>query len=207
MQMLVNAEITYRDNKRYRSILKHARLKFLAMPEDIDYRHERGLDRSVVAELLTCDWVERRRNLIMTGATGCGKTWLSCALAMQAARKGLMVAYRQIGRFLDDLAIAREDGTLNRLRKQLAKVQVLILDDFGLTAMSSRGKADLFELLDDRYSNLSTIVLGQMPWKDWHNHINDPALADAILDRLVPGAMKLSLKGDSMRQTKADSGK
>lgn len=206
VQMMVEAECAQRDNQRYQRILKNAKLKVLAAPEDIDYRSGRGLDKALVAELLTCSWIVGHRNVLITGSTGTGKTWIGCALGVQAARHGLTVAYRRTSRLLEEMAIGHEDGTIARQRHQLAKAQLLILDDFGLTALSSRGRSDLLEVLDDRVGVGATIILGQMPVKDWHNYINDPALADAILDRLVHSSVKLDLKGESMRRVKSRSG-
>lgn len=206
MQMLVDAEISYRDTRRFQSILRTAKLKVQADPEDIDYRPARGVEKASFADLLTCAWIYKQMNLLMTGATGTGKTWLACALAVQAARKGITVAYRRVGRLLEEMAIAHDDGSISKLRGQIAKVKLLILDDFGLTALTSRGRADLLELLDDRVGTHSTIVLGQMPVKEWHGFINDPALADAILDRLVHSSVKIALKGESMRKMKTPVG-
>lgn len=203
LQMLVDAETSHRDSQRFRRILRNARLKVQADPEDIDYRPARGVEKASFADLLTCAWIYKQMNLLMTGATGTGKTWLSCALAVQAARRGITVAYRRVGRLLEEMAIAHDDGSIMKLRNQTAKVQLLILDDFGLTELTSRGRADLLELLDDRVGTHSTIVLAQMPVKEWHAFINDPALADAILDRLVHSSMKIALKGESMRRVKA----
>lgn len=204
LQMLVDAETSHRDTKKYTRILKRAKLKIQAMPEDIDFRPSRGIEKSLVAELLSCAWIIKQRNLLMTGPTGTGKTYLGCALGVEAARKGMTVAYRRVGRLLEEMAIAHEDGSIGKLRNQLMKSQLLILDDFGLTALTNRGRADLLELLDDRVGNSSTLVLGQMPVKEWHAFINDPALADAILDRLVHSSVKITLRGESMRKLKSE---
>ena len=199
---LVDSEISQRNSQRFKRLMRNAKLKIHAEPEAIDYSSNRGLDRVVVADLLTCAWIERQQNLIITGPTGTGKTWLSCAMAVQAARRGMTIGYRRVSRLLEELETARADGSLPKLRNQLARLQLLILDDFGLTAMRSRGRADLLELLDDRVGSGSTAVLGQMPVNQWHGFINDPALADAILDRLIHSSHKLPLKGESMRKTK-----
>lgn len=204
LQMLVDAECSHRDSKRYKRILRNAKLKVQSVPEDVDFRPSRGIDKATFADLLTCAWIYKQLNLLMTGATGTGKTWLACALAVQAARKGITVAYRRVARLLEEMAIAHEDGSITKLRNQLAKVQLLILDDFGLTALTNQGRSDLMELLDDRVGSHSTIILGQMPVKDWHSFINDPALADAILDRLTHSSLKIPLKGESMRRLKGD---
>lgn len=200
---LVDAEASQRDSKRLTRLLRNARLKVQAEPEAIDFRPGRGLDRAMVGDLLTCGWIERRQNLLITGQTGTGKTWLACALAMQAARKGLSVGYRRVGRLLGDMEIAYADGSLPKLRGQLAKLELLILDDFGLVPLNGRGRADLLEILDDRAGTGSTVLAGQMPVKEWHGFINDPALADAILDRVIHGSHQLALKGESMRKLKS----
>lgn len=204
---LVDAEQSHRDTQRLQRLLKSAKLKYSASPEAIDYRHSRGLDRGLVADLLTCGWIERQQNALITGPTGTGKTWLACALGTQAARQGHSVHYRRTGRLLEEMDVAHKDGSLAKLRGQLGKMKLLILDDFGLIGLNARGRSDLLEILDDRVGTGSTIMLGQMPVKDWHAFINDPALADAILDRLIHSSHKLELKGDSMRKRKSASAK
>jgi DNA replication protein DnaC len=206
LQMLVDSETSYRDTQRYKRILKASRLKVHAQPEDIDYQPGRGIEKSMMADLLTSAWVWKHLNLLLTGPTGTGKTWLACAIAVEAARKGITIAYRRVGRLLEEMAIAHEDGSIGRIRNQIAKAQLLILDDFGLTPLTNRGRSDFLELLDDRVGHSSTMVLGQMPVKDWHGFINDPALADAILDRLVHSSVKVALKGESMRKLKSAGG-
>ena len=205
IQMLVESELSHRDTQRYDRIMKNAKLKVVAAPEHFDFRAGRGLDKSVVAYLLTCSWINNSRNVLLTGPTGTGKTWVACALAVQAARYGHTVMYRRTARLLEELAIAHEDGSISKLRNALARTKLLILDDFGLVALTPRGRADLLEVLDDRVSTGSTIVAGQMPVKEWHAFINDPALADAILDRLIYSSVKLELHGESMRKLKARS--
>lgn len=200
---LVDAETSHRDSQRLRRLLKNAKLKVNAEPEAIDYRPGRGLDRAMMGDLLTCGWIERKQNLLITGQTGTGKTWLACSFGVQAARKGLTVGYRRISRLLEELDIAHADGSLSKLRGQLAKLQLLVLDDFGLVPLTARGRSDLLELLDDRVGHGSTVIAGQMPVKEWHDFINDPALADAILDRLIHSSIKLALKGESMRKLKS----
>ncbi len=197
--MLVDAEVSYRNTARFKRLMKNAKLKFHAEPENFDFRPDRALDRAVIADLLTCEWINRKRNLILTGKTGTGKTWAACALAVQAARKGMPVLYKRITRLLEEMAIAHEDGSIGKLRSVLAKQKLLLLDDFGLVPLTPRGKSDLLEILDDRIGTASTIVMGQMPTKEWHGFINDPALADAILDRLLHSSYKLALKGETLR--------
>lgn len=202
---MLDAEHSHRDTQRVKRLLKNARLKVNAEPEATDYRPGRGLDCAVMTDLLTCGWVQRRQNVLLTCLTGTGKTWLACALGVQAARKRHTVAYKRVGRMLEEMEVAHADGWLAKLRNQLAKVDLLILDDFGLTQLGNRGRADLLEVLDDRVGSGATIVAGQMPIKDWHAFINDPALADAILDRLIHSSHKLALKGESMRKRKSSA--
>ena len=170
--------------------------------EDVDYDVRRGLDRSQMGGLSSCDWVQHQQNILITGATGCGKTWLACALGNQAARKGYSVFYRRAPRLLESLAVAHADGTLPKLRQQLAKADVLILDDWGLAPLNAMARSDLLEILDDRINTTTTIITSQLPVSAWHSYIGDPTLADAILDRLVHTAHHLSLKGDSLRKKK-----
>ncbi|MGH8052651.1 MAG: IS21-like element helper ATPase IstB [Stenotrophomonas sp.] len=200
---LVDAEVSQRESQRFKRLIANGRLKVFAEPEAIDHHNGRGLDRSVVADLLTCGWIERQQNVLITGHTGTGKTWLACAFAVQAARNGISIGYRRVGRLLEEMEIAHADGSLPKLRGQLAKTKLLILDDFGLTPLNGRGRADLLELLDDRVGSGATIVAGQMPVKDWHAFIHDPALADAIMDRLIHSSHKLALKGDSLRKARS----
>lgn len=201
--MIVDEELSYRENRRLTRLLKEAKLRFsAACMEDVDYDVRRGLDRSQMAGLSRCDWVQHQQNILITGATGCGKTWLACALGNQAARKGYTVLYRRTPRLLESLAIAHADGTLPKLRQQLAKAHVLILDDWGLAPLNAMARSDLLEILDDRINTTTTIVTSQLPVSAWHSYIGDPTLADAILDRLVHTAHHLSLKGDSLRKQK-----
>jgi DNA replication protein DnaC len=199
---LVDTESSHRGSQRLKRLLKNAKLKVSAEPEAIDYHPGRGLDRAFVGDLLTSQWIVQQQNLLITGPTGTGKTWLACAFAVQAARQGFTVGYRRLGRLLEDMAIAHADGSLRKLRQQLAKLQLLILDDFGLDPLTARGRSDLLELLDDRVGSGSTIMAGQLPIRGWHAFINDPAMADAILDRLIHSSLKLTLKGESLRKLK-----
>lgn len=202
LQMLVDGERSHRDSRRFSRILRNAKLKISAQPEDIFYNHDRGFERATLSELLTCAWIYKYLNLLMTGATGTGKTWLACAIAVEAARRGITVSYRRVGRLLEEMSYAHEDGSIIKMRGQLAKVQLLILDDFGLTALDARGRADLLEVLDDRVGSGATIVLGQMPVRNWHDFIGEPAMADAILDRLIHSSVKIELQGESQRRAR-----
>lgn len=200
--MLLLAEANHRDHQRQGRILKTAKLKVYAAPEEIEYRPTRNLDRQLVASLLTSDWIRSRQNVLIVGPSGGGKTWMACCLAVQGARHGFTVLYKRTSRLLEEMETASTDGTLLKLRNQLARVNVLILDDFGLTPLTGRGKNDLLEVLDDRVGSGSTIVVGQMPVKHWHDFINEPAVADAILDRLVYSSHRIELKGESLRKTR-----
>lgn len=200
---LLDAEASARDDRRLKRLLKLARLKVAAMPEDIDFRHGRGLERAQIADLLSCDWIDRGRNGVITGPCGAGKTWLACAIGMQAARNGIPVLYYRVSLLLEAMALAHQDGSAAKLRATLAKAKLLILDDFGLSRFQPRGKQDLLEILDARVGVSSTIIAGQLPFQDWHDHIDEPALADAILDRIVHSSFKMELAGESMRKLKA----
>lgn len=200
---LLDAEASARDDRRLKRLLKLAKLKVAAMPEDIDFRNGRGLDRAQVADLLSCDWIDRARNGVITGPCGAGKTWLACAIGMQAARNGIPVLYYRVSLLLEAMALAHQDGSASKLRATLAKARLLILDDFGLSRFQPRGKQDLLEILDARVGVSSTIIAGQLPFQDWHDHIDEPALADAILDRIVHSSFKMELAGESMRKLKA----
>lgn len=200
--MLVDAERLARDNRRLERLLKRAQLKVNAGAEDIDYRASRGIDRAQVSSLLSCDWITKHQNLIVTGPTGAGKTWLACALAQQAARRGLPVLYRRLPRLLEELEIARETGSLHTLRTQLAKAKLLVLDDWGVVPMGNRGRQDLLEVIDDRVNTSSIAITSQLPIGEWHAYLGEPTIADAILDRIVHTAHRIQLQGDSMRKLK-----
>lgn len=199
--LLVDREITWRDSKRLARLLKAARLKSVsACLEDIDYRASRGPDRRLIASLASGDWIRAAQNVILTGKTGCGKTYLACALGNQACRQGFSTQYVRLPRLIEALRVAHGDGTFSQRLAQWAKTDVLILDDWGLTALDQGARSDLLELLDDRVGTRSTIVTSQLPVKHWHDYLADPTLADAILDRLVHQAHKLELKGESLRK-------
>jgi len=201
--LLIDREVTARENRRLSSRLRRARLKHNAALEDIDYRHPRGLDKSLIQSLASCRWVTEHLNILITGPTGVGKTWLACALAQKACREGHSALYLRLPRLLQDMAIAKGDGRYPKLLATLAKTEVLILDDWGLAKLTAEQRRDLLEILEDRHGTRSTLATSQLPVDKWHDLIGDPTLADAILDRLVHNAYKIHLKGDSMRKRRA----
>ena len=200
--LLVEREISERLSAQTASRLRRAKLKQTAVAEDVDYRAARSLDRALFNRLLTGVWVAEHQNILITGPTGVGKTWLACALANQACRQGRSVLYLRVPRLFEDVAIAHGDGRYSKLLTQLAKTDVLLLDDWGLALLTDAARRDLLEILDDRHGHRSTIVTSQLPMANWHESIGDPTLADAILDRLVHNAHQLTLTGESMRKRK-----
>ena len=198
---LVDAEWLHRHNRRISRHLKEAKLKLAsACLEELDYDDERELDKPLIRELATCRWVSAHHNIAITGATGCGKTFLACALAQHAIRKRFRAIYRRTSRLLDELALARADGTYARVLARLARVDILILDDWGMVPVDDHSRRDLNELLEDRYGERSTIVTSQLPIALWHDQIGDPTTADAICDRLLARCHRIVLKGPSRRK-------
>jgi len=201
LALLVQREIDWRDGKRLARLLKAAKLKVSsACIEDIDWRGSRGLDRNLVSALAGCDWLRRGHNVLITGATGVGKTWLACALAQQAARSGFTVLYMRAPRLLEELRVAHGDGSFARRLAQLARIDLLAIDDFAIAPIAASERNDLLELLDDRVGTRATLITSQLPVTAWHEWLNDPTLADAILDRIVHAAHKIALRGESMRR-------
>jgi len=201
LALLVQREIDWRDDKRLARLLKAARLKVSgACIEDINWRASRGLDRHLVTALAGCDWVRHARTILITGATGTGKTWLSCALARQAARQGFTALYTRTTRLLQELRVAHGDGSFSRRLAQLARIDVLVLDDFAGAPMEPGERNDLLELLDDRVGAKATLITSQLAVKAWHAWLDDPTVADAILDRIVHSAHRIALKGASLRK-------
>ena len=200
LAMLVDHELLDRDNRRLTRLLKAARLRVNACVEEIDYQHPRGIDRAYLTSLTQCQWIERGQNMCITGPTGCGKTWLACALGNQACRQGHSVRYLRLPRLFEQLRIAHGDGSYTRLMNQLAKVELIILDDWGIQKLNAPQRNDLMEVIEDRNGQSSTLIASQLPIENWHDVIGEATLADAILDRLIHNAHRLQLTGESMRK-------
>ena len=198
--LLIEREWCLRENRRLKSRLVKAKLQQTACIEDINYKHARGLTKPVIQELSRGQWIRQHLNLLITGPTGCGKTYIACALAHKACLIGFTSRYYRLPRLWNELKIAKANGSYSTWLAQLAKVDVLVLDDWGLVPPNEDQRRDLLEILDDRYQHRSTIITSQLPTTHWHEHLNDPTLADAILDRLVHNAIKLELVGDSLRK-------
>ena len=203
--LLVDREFTERHSRQLTNRLRRAKLKQDACIEDIDFRHRRGLDRSLVLSLADGRWVREHLNVLICGPTAIGKSWLACALAHSACRNGHSALYVRVSRLLSELAIARADGRYPKRLESLAKTEVLVMDDWALAPFSAENRHDLLEVLEDRHGVRSTVVTSQLPIDKWHDVVGDPTLADAILDRLVHNAYKLDLKGDSMRKRRRPS--
>lgn len=199
--LLVEAEWLARENKRTTRALHEAKLKLSqAAIEAIDYPARRELDKTLIRQLATCQWIAAHQNVLVIGATGTGKSFLACALAQQACRKGYHAYYRRTSRLFDDLRLARADGSYSRLLAKLARMDVLVLDDWGLAPLGDPERRDVLEILEDRYGVHATIVTSQLPPTAWHDYIGEPTLADAICDRLLHNAHRIVLKGPSRRK-------
>jgi DNA replication protein DnaC len=206
--LLVDAEWLHRENKRLATALREAKLRMAdACIEDVDYSPKRELDKVQIRQLATCRWVVEHQNVLITGATGTGKTYVACALAQQACRKGHRALYRRAARLFSELTLARADGSYARVLAKIARADVLVIDDFAMTPITDAERRDLFEVLDDRHGNRSTIISSQVPPKHFHDYIAEKTHADAICDRLIHAAHKLVLKGPSRRDPREASEK
>lgn len=201
--LLVDREVTGRDNRQLTNRLRRARLRQAAALEDIDYTTPRGLDKALLTRLATGQWLTEHLNILITGPTGIGKSWLACALAQQACRQGHTARYWRLPRLLQELALAKGDGRYAKVLAELARTELLVIDDWGLHKPSPEHGRDLLELLDDRHGVRSTLVTSQLPLEQGHDYLGVPTLADAILDRLVHNAYKLHLTGECMRRRQA----
>jgi DNA replication protein DnaC len=201
--LLIDGEWTAREQRKLTRRLQVAKLRYPASLEDVDFKHPRGLDRQQVLSLGNCGWIQSRHNLLITGPTGIGKSYLACAFAERACRRGHSAAYLRLPRLLQQLAVARGDGSYARILARLARLELLAIDDWLLAPLRDTERRDLIEVVEDRSERSSTLIASQLSAKDWHAAIGDPNLADAMCDRLLHNAHRLELKGPSMRRTKA----
>lgn len=198
--MLVDRQWTWKENKRLKRLLQDAKLKLQACIEDIDYKTPRGMEKSVILSLASCTWIRNHQNLLIWGPTGVGKTFLACAFAQKACREGFHTLYLRSPQFFYQIGLARADGSYQTLMKRLSKTHLLVLDDLGLAPLTDTERRDLLEVIEERHGTSSTLITSQLPIEHWHDHIGDPTIADAILDRLIHNAHRIQLKGGSMRK-------
>ncbi|MGB0848987.1 MAG: IS21-like element helper ATPase IstB [Thiolinea sp.] len=203
LTLLLEQESVWRLQRKQERLLRQARFKLQACVQDIDYQHPRHLDKSQVAQLAQCEWIRRAQNLLITGPCGSGKTYLACALGHQACIKSYSVRYFRLSRLLLLLQQAKADGSYHKQLQQLAKIQLLIIDDWGMEALQAAQRHDLMEIMDDRYDQKATVIISQLPTDQWYTGIGDNTIADAILDRLMHNAHRIKLKGESMRKKQA----
>jgi DNA replication protein DnaC len=206
LALLVDAEALARDNTRLAKNLRDAKLRIAnACIEGIEFSRERQLEKPTVRQLATCRWVSEHQTVLVTGATGTGKSYFGCALAHEACRKGFRALYRRVPRLFDELRLARADGTYSRLLARIAKIDVLVLDDFAISPLTDESRRDLLEILEDRYGLRATVITSQLKHDHWHDFLADPTVADAICDRVIHGAHKIALAGPSRRKTAKES--
>jgi DNA replication protein DnaC len=204
--IMIEREWTERQDRKMKARLRKARLKQDAQMAAIDYRHQRGLDRGVMESLASCRWVKGHQNILITGATGLGKTFISCALADMACQQGATALYKRTSRLFQEITMARADGTLPKLQARLARTSVLVVDDWGLAQLTDQERRDFLDILEDREGTGSTIVASQLPVRSWFEVVGDPTIADAIMDRLVHNAHRIKLKqGPSLRKQHAQN--
>lgn len=198
--LLLDRELLLKENKRIQNLQRRAKLRQAAAIEDISYTQKRGLEKAKIMSFAKCDFIRMHHNILVTGPTGCGKTYIACAIGNQACRLGYKVHYLLLTRFLEEITLSHADGSYKTLMAQLHKNDVLILDDFGLTSINSSQRHDLFNLIEDRYQLKSTIITSQLPVAKWHDYLGEPTIADAILDRISENAHRIELHGESMRK-------
>lgn len=200
LQLLVDHEEQERQQRKQDRLLKLAQFKLQAYPKHIDYQHNRGLKQEQIASLLLCEWIKKAQNLLITGPCGCGKTYIACALGHQACLKGYRTQYYRVSRLIRALDKAKADGSYPQLLKNIADLDLLILDDWGLEPINTATRIDLLEIMDDRYDKTSTLMISQLPTDQWYQSIGDNTLAEAILDRLMHNAHRIILKGETLRK-------
>lgn len=200
LALLVDAERAHRDQSRIKRLLRQAQFRQQASLEDLDWRAGRGLDRSLMATLASCDWIRQALNLILTGPSGVGKSWIAEACGQAACRQGLSVRYERAHRMLETLRLAHADGTYSKRLAQLARTDLLILDDLGLKPLQAQERHDLLEVIEDRHGQHSTVITSQLPPDTWHQYLQEATIADAILDRIFHRAHRIELKGQSLRK-------
>jgi DNA replication protein DnaC len=198
--ILVDRQWIWKENTRLKRLLKEAKLKLQACVEDIDFKTSRGIEKSMLLNLASCNWILNHQNVLISGPTGVGKTFLACALAQKACREGFRTFYLRCPQFFYQIALSRADGSYGSLIKRFSKTHLLVLDDLGLAPLTDTERRDLLEVIEDRHGNASTLITSQLPVENWHDHIGDPTIADAILDRLIHNAHRIQLKGGSMRK-------
>jgi DNA replication protein DnaC len=203
--LLVDSEWSVREQRKLTRRLHVAKLRYAASLEDVNFKHPRALDRQQVLSLGSCDWIQNRHNLVITGPTGIGKSYLVCAFVERACRRGFSASYLRLPRLLQQLAVARGDGSYERVLARLAKLDLLAIDDWLLAPLRDGERRDLIEVIEDRSERASTLIASQLPSKNWHAVIGDPNLADSICDRLLHNAHRIELKGPSIRNTRTDS--
>ncbi len=204
LQLLTDSEQQDREQRKQQRLLKAAQFKIAANPKDIDHQHPRGLKQSMIASLLQCDWINKHHNLLVTGPCGSGKTYIACALGQSACMKGHRVKYYRLSRLLLELTQTKADGSYSKALQALSKLDLLILDDWGLEPLKAPQRNDLMEIMDDRHGYSSTVIISQLPTDQWYQSIGDNTLADAILDRLMHNAHRIKLKGESMRKLQSN---
>jgi len=198
--MLVDRQWTWKENNRLKGLLQKAKLKLQACVEDVDYKTPRGIEKPVIMNLISCDWIRRHQNVLISGPTGVGKTFLACALAQKACREGFRTLYLRCPQFFYQMALSRADGSYHTLTKRFSKTHLLVLDDLALTPLNDTERKDLLEVIEERHGATSTLITSQLPIEKWHDHIGDPTIADAVMDRLIHNAHRIQLKGGSMRK-------